>query len=174
MSMLLQNTLLSSLPIASIRSSSRIGRVAGLIINPDTLHVDAFECQISGNPNPQLLLPADVFSLSPRGVVIQDHEHLSELNDAIRLKPLLQLRYKVVGKHAYVENKKAGVIEGFAVDSESLFIIKLYVKPGLLMKLKTAQLTFDRKSVREVTNKKITFEDSSKVKVTSGVPAPSY
>jgi uncharacterized protein YrrD len=166
--------MLSSLPIASVRSGARIGRVSGLIINPDTLHIDAFECQVAGSSSQLLLLPSDIFTLSPRGIVIQDHEHLSEYKDTIRLKPLLNLRYGVIGKHAYVGSKKVGAVEGYAVDSDSLYIIKLYVKPGLLMKLKTAQLTYDRKSVREVTNNKIVFEDTSKVKVASGVPAPSF
>ncbi len=172
--MLLQNTMLSSLPIASIRSGARIGNVVGLIINPDTLHVDALECRIASHQQPMLLLPADIFTLTPKGIIIQDHEHLSEYKDALRLRSLLDLRYKVVSKHAFVGSKKVGIVESFAVDAESLYIIKLYVKPGMLMKLKTAQLTFDRKSIREVTNQKIVFEDSSKTKVASSIPQPSY
>ena len=172
MAMLLNQQTLEKLPVGSIRSSSRIGNVSRLVINPATLHVDAIECQII-SMGTQLLVPDDIFEISPRGVVIRDHDHLLDPTDAVRLKKILELRYSLIGKQAYVDKRKVGTVTEIAIDSESMFIMKFYVKPNLLMKLRTSQLLFDRQAVREVTNRRVVFEDSSQAPLTSPQPSPT-
>lgn len=165
--MLLQQKVLKSLSIGSIRSGGRIGRVTGIVINPHNLHIDAFSCNIIRQSKEQLVMPQDIRDLTVHGIVIDDHERLIDPESAIRLRPIMRLNFKMDGLKAYVGRRRIGVVEDFAIDTEGLFIQKIYVKPTLTKRWSVSQLSFDRRQVHEVTRSKIVFIDSSKVSVSS-------
>lgn len=164
MFMLLNYAKVISLPLASIRSSAKIGYADGLVINPNNLHVDAIWCSLS-NGKRLLLSPMDIRGLSLRGVIINDHENLLEETDAIRLKPILQYKFNLVDKIAYLGKRKIGRVEDFAINIENLYIQKIYIKPNILNRFAAERMTFDRSSVEEVTNQKIIFKNHNTVKV---------
>jgi hypothetical protein len=112
-------------------------------------------------------MPADIRDISPKAVVIDDHDRLIEPADAVRLKPILELKFSLEKLTAYVGKKKVGVVEDFAIEDKSLFIQKIYVHPTLLNRWTADRLVFDRSQVEEVTRTKIVFIDSSKEKVKS-------
>lgn len=161
--MLLNNSAFTSMPIGSVRSSGRIGIVTGLIVNPHNLHVDALKCRVARGEE-QLLSPIDIKNLSPTGIVINDHDNLLDIEDAVRLEPILKINYDLLNKIAYEGKRKIGKVEGFAINSDSLFIQKIYIRPGLLARVNTDQLTYDRSAIVEVTDTKIVFNSSSKVR----------
>lgn len=162
--MLINSKNMINLPLASIRSSAKIGYADGLIINPNNLHIDAIWCSLS-NGKRLLLSPMDIRDLSLRGIIINDHENLLEESDAIRLKPILEYRFNLIDKVAYVGKRKIGKVEDFAVNTESLYIQKIYVKPNLINRVASERMTFDRSSVEEVTNQKIIFKNQNTVEV---------
>lgn len=155
--MLYLSSKLHHIPLASIRSGGRIGMVIEPIINPTNLHIDAFYCQSAHSDSPLILLDIDIRDLSPRTVIIDDHVTLSEPDELVRLKPILDLNFSLVGKQAYAGIRKIGKVTEYAVDAASLFITKIYVQPPAWKSFGQDQLTFDRKSVIEVTPTKIVF-----------------
>lgn len=86
------------------------------------------------------------------------------MDDAIRLKPILELNFKLVGLTAYVGRRKIGIVSGYAINPNGLFIIKMYIQPTLVRRLSSSHRVFDRSSVKEITPQKIIFIDTSKVK----------
>jgi len=163
MVMLFNDKILNNLPLGSVRSSGRIGTVTGVVINPNNLHVDAFKCRVLRGQE-QLLSPLDVRNLSPRGIVINDHDNLLDEEDAIRLKNVLKINFQLIGKTAFVGKRKVGQVDGYAVDSESMFIQKIYVTPGFIARFKSDRLTYDRSLVKEIDDKKIVFENTNLVR----------
>lgn len=165
MFMLLNEYSFNNMPIGSVRSSGRIGIVCGTVINPHNLHIDALLCRVARGDE-QLLMPIDIRDLSPAGVVINDHDNLLDLKDAIRLEPILKLNFELLDKTAFIGKRKIGKVDGYAINSDSLFIQKIYVRPGLISRMSKDRLTFDRNSIKEVTDTKIVFNASSKVRDT--------
>ena len=163
--MLIQGSCFKNMAVGSIRSRGLIGRVIALVINPHNLHVDGITCRIIGERSNQLISPSDVRDISPKAVVIDDHDRLMDPADAIRLKPIMELGFSLERLKAYVGSRRVGVVEDFAVDQQSLFVQKIYVQPTLLNRWSTDRLVFSRSQVQEVTKSKIVFIDSSKVKV---------
>jgi sporulation protein YlmC with PRC-barrel domain len=141
--------------LLSLRSAGRIGKIIGPIINPHNLHVDGFWCNLPGNKTNLILLDIDIRDLSPKGIIIDDNLHLSEPDDLIRLKPVLEIDYKILEKPVIANNKKIGKLAEYAIDRESMFIQKLYVQPPLWQAVNQHRLIFDRSSVVEVTDSHI-------------------
>lgn len=162
--MLIQGSCFKAMAVGSIRSAGRIGKVVGIIINPHNLHIDGITCRVVGQRGDQIISPSDIRDISPKAVVIDDHDRLLEPNDAIRLKPIIDLGFSLDRLKAYVGKKRVGVVIDFAVDQQSLFIQKIYVQPTFLGRLSTDRLVFGRSQVSEVTKSKIIFIDSSKEK----------
>lgn len=161
--MLINDSALLNAPLGSIRSSARIGYVKSMVINPNNLHLDAFRC-ILQNKKEQLLSPMDIRDVSPMGIIINDHDNLLDFEDAVRLKPILDINFELINKVAYVGKRRVGRVDGFAVNSSSFFIQKIYVKPGIIARVSSDRLTFDRTAVEEITNTKIVFKNSNEAK----------
>jgi hypothetical protein len=161
--MLINDNSIVNAPLGSIRSSAKIGYVKSMVINPNNLHVDAFKCTLMNN-NEQLLSPMDVRDMSPMGIIINDHDHLLDYEDAVRLKPILDINFNLLTKVAYVGKRRVGKVDGFAVNSSNFYIQKIYVKPGLIARVGADRLTFDRSTIEELTNTKIVFKNSNEVR----------
>ena len=173
--MLIQENVIKNMVLGSIRSSARIGKVSGLLINPHNLHIDALFCQVINSKGTLLLVPEDIRDISPVGVVINDHEHLLDASDAIRLKPILDLNFEIIGLKAYVGKRHVGSVESFAVESDGLYVQKIYVRPTLVKRINSSRLTFDRSMVVEVSNRAVVFKDSSKQRAPSrSQPKPTW
>lgn len=145
------------LPLATIRSGGRIGTISSPIINPHNLHIDGFYCQTIHDPRTTILLDIDVRDISARGIIIDDHDDLSDPNDLVRLDAILKLNFSLFGKQAFVNKSKVGNVIDFAVDTSSLYIQKIYVRPPLWKSFGQDQLTFDRQSIIEITDDRIVF-----------------
>jgi hypothetical protein len=171
--MLYLSTKLTNLPLLSIRSSGRIGTVIEPIINPHNLHIDGFYCQAIHSSNKLILLDIHVRDLSPAGIIIDDHQDLSESEDLVRLKPILELNFKIIDKPVVSSKKKIGKLVEYAIDKESMFVQKLYVQPPVWQNINQSRLTFDRSSVIEVSDTQIVVsgpEETDKAKRTVKVP----
>jgi sporulation protein YlmC with PRC-barrel domain len=96
----------------------------------------------------------------PQGIVINDYEDLSDPDELVRLKEILELHFELLGKSVVTTNKeKVGKVSDFAADSQTLFVQKLYVNQSILKSLNTGQLSIDRNQIIEITNKKIIIKE---------------
>lgn len=156
--------------VFSIRSAGRIGTAKLPIINPNNLHIDGFYTDAMNKKNNGVILDIDIRELTTKGLIINDHQDITEPDELIRLKPIIDLKFKLIGKPVYVNNKKIGKINDYAVDTKSLFITKLHIQPTLFNSFKHSHLIIDRKNVIEVTDKHIVVkgpEQKNKSKVNS-------
>lgn len=156
-SMLYLSTKLHNMPLLSLRSGGRIGTVLEPIINPHNLHIDGFYCESAHSKNALILLDIYVRDISAKGVIIDDHNNLSEPNDLVRLQPILDINFQMENKGVVVNKRKIGKVIEYAADTSSLFIQKIYAQPRLWQSLGQNRLTFDRRSIVEITNEYIAF-----------------
>lgn len=153
--MLFIGSKLHDLPLLSVRSSGRIGTATSPIINPHNLHIDGFYAHAMRGQNEGVLVDIDIREFHHSGLIINDHEDISNPEDLVRLKPVLDINFQLIGKAVYQGKRKIGRVADYTVETKSLFIQKLYVQPALLSGMGTKQLIFDRQSIVEVTDDKI-------------------
>ncbi len=153
--MLFLSTKIENIPLLSIRSAGRVGTAEMPIINPHNLHIDGFWCTSIHSRESLVLLDLEVRELTAAGIVIDDHQRLSRADELVRMQPILELDFSLVGKAVYAGKKRIGKVAEYAIDQKSLFIQKLYVQPVLWRSMTQNRLLFDRASVVEVTNTKV-------------------
>jgi len=155
--MLILASKFSAVPILSLRVGGRIATTVAAIINPNNLHIDGFYCQPGNQKEQLILLDMHIRDLAHKGIIIDDHNVLSEPDDLVRLKEILDINYSLIGKNVLVNKKKVGKVRDYSFDQASLFIQKIYVQPSLWKTINLSDLIFDRKNILEVTDKYISF-----------------
>lgn len=149
-------------PVLSLRTGGPIATATKAIINPNNLKIEGWHV-VDKLDNTQLILVAnDVREIIEQGIVVNDHEVLSTPEDLVRLKPILEHNFEVVGKIASTESgKKLGKISDYAIDSDNLMIKKLYASQSLVKNFSGGTLSIDRSQIVEITNKRIIVEDTT-------------
>jgi len=155
--MLILASKFTAVPILSLRVGGRIATTVTAIINPNNLHIDGFYCQPGNQQEQLILLDMHIRDLAHKGIIIDDHNVLSEPDDLVRLKEILDINYSLIGKNVLVNKKKVGKVRDYSFDQASLFIQKIYVQPSLWKTINLSDLIFDRKNIVEVTDKYISF-----------------
>lgn len=147
-------------PVMSLRSGGQIAIVQDPIINPNNLKIEGFYCADQINKGSLVLLTQDIRDIMSQGFAVNDYEVLAKENDLIRLKKIISINFELTGKPVFTDNnKKLGKVVEYAVETQSMYIKKLYVSQSLLKSLDTSQLSVDRNQIIEVTNKKIVIQD---------------
>lgn len=159
-------------PVLSLRTGGAIATTISPIINPNNLKIEGFYCQDKfEKKSPTILLTQDIREILTQGLVVNDHEALTDPSELIRLKKVLDLDFELIGKPVVTVNKeKLGKVNDFAAEKETLYIQKLYVGQSLLKSLSTGQLSVDRSNIIEITNKKVVIQEILKP-IKSSVPA---
>lgn len=156
-------------PVLSLQTGAPVGHTLGAIINPNNLKIEGFYCQDRFEKKQMILLSQEIRDILPQGLVVNDHHALSEPNELIRLRDTIELRFELMGKPVHTTSKsRVGKVADFAVDSNSLYIQKLYVARSILKSLNNGQLSVDRTNIVEITNRKIVIQD-----ILKGTPAGS-
>jgi len=147
-------------PIMSLRTGGGIATTLAPIINPNNLKIEGFYCDDRFEKRTSVLLTQDIRDTLPQGFVVNDHESLTDPEELIRLKDIMDLDFQLVGKLVVTsDKKKVGKVTDFAAESTTFYIQKLYVGQSLLKSLSTAQLSIDRNQIVEITNKKIVIHE---------------
>lgn len=158
-------------PVVSLRTGAPIARVDSAIINPNNLKIEGFYCMDFYSKEMLVLLTQDIRDIVREGVVVDDHDVLTEASELIRLQSVIKISFELVGKTVYTDKKqKLGKVSDYASDDQSLYIQKLYVERPILKSFHTGQLSIDRDQVIEITNRKIIVKDP--LQPTKGLPAP--
>lgn len=174
--MLQLSTALLKQPVLSLRTGGQVGTTIAPIINPNNLKIEGFYCEDRFKKNKTaILLNQDVRDVIPQGLVVNDHDALSDPAELVRLKTILDLGFELIGKSVVtVSKEKLGRVVDFAADSKTLYIQKLYVARSILKSLNTGQLSVDRNNIVEITNKKIVIQEILRpTKSAAPVTAPS-
>jgi uncharacterized protein YrrD len=154
MVMLILSANLNNIPLLAVRTGHRIGTVVKPIINSNNLHIDGFYC--TQPPGNQLfLLDMHIREFSKTGIIINDPADLSEKEDLLRLAPVIDAQFSILGMQVVSGHKKLGKVTDYATDKDSLFIQKLYVRPPIWAAISVQQLVISRTAITEITKTQI-------------------
>ncbi|MEI7682763.1 MAG: hypothetical protein WCJ24_00490 [Candidatus Saccharibacteria bacterium] len=161
-------------PVMSLRTGSQVATATMPIINPNNLKIEGWYCQDRFSKDTLILLSQDIRDVIPQGLVINDHDNLSEPGELVRLKEVLDLKFELLGKPAVTVNKqRMGKVEDFAVEVETFYIQKIYLTQPLIKSFKGGTLSVDRNQIIEITNRKIVIDNPQMpVKVNGRATAP--
>lgn len=156
-----------------MRTGTPVASIEATIINPNNLKIEGFYCKDSVDKKKQLiLLSQDIRDILPQGYVVNDHDVLSEPEELVRLKSILDLNFELIGKLVItVDKQRVGKVNDYAVDTQSMYIQKLYVGQSLLKNFTSGSLSIDRSQINEVTPKRIIINELLK-KTPATAPAP--
>ncbi len=163
--------------VMSLRTGGAVATIDAAIINPNNLKIEGFYCLDTFSKDRLVLLSQDIRDIIGQGFVIDDHDVLAQPEDLIRLKEIMDIKFELMGKPVETENReKVGKVTDYAVDSQALYIQKLYVGQSLLKSLSTGQISVDRNQIVEITNRKIVIKELLKpvsARAPLGAPATS-
>ncbi|HEX5455916.1 MAG TPA: hypothetical protein VFW77_00980 [Candidatus Saccharimonadales bacterium] len=148
------------IPVLSLRAGNQVGTATELIINPNNLKIEGWYVHDRFGSKKLILLSSDVRELSSRGLIINDQEVLSETEELVRLKPIIEIGFILIGKQVVSQSgRKYGKVTDFAAETESLLIKKIYAGQSIIKNLTGGSTSIDRTQVIEITNTKIIIED---------------
>lgn len=159
----------------SLRTGGVVATTETAIINPNNLKIEGFYCQDQFSKDKLILLSQDIRDVIDDGIVINDHDVLSSTDELVRLKPIMDIQFELIGKPVQTAAKeKVGKVSDFAADNQTFYVQKLYVSQSLLKSLSTGQLSIDRTQIIEITNRRIVIKELLKpVKTGSIATAPA-
>lgn len=170
--MQLSNTFVGR-PVLSLRTGTPVATTIDTIINPNNLKIEGFYCNDRFNSSQMILLSQDIRDILPQGIVINDHDVLSDPGELVRLKDVLSLHFVLLGKQVdTVSKQKIGKVGDYAVDASSMYIQKIYVSQSVFKSLTNGSLSIDRNQINEITPKRIIINDlEAKVPARAGAMA---
>ena len=143
-------------PVMSLRTSQQVATVTEPIINPNNLKIEGFYCNDKFSKKELVLLYQDIRDVIPQGFVIDDHDALVDAHDLVRLKDVMRLNFKLIGKPVVTTRKeRIGKVSDFATEIETMYIQKIYVTQSILKSFTGGNLGIDRNQINEITDKKI-------------------
>ena len=146
--------------VMSLRTGSAVGTITAPIINPNNLYIEGWYIKEPRSNDHMVLLSNDIRDVLPQGFAINDQESLSQPQDLIRLKDILELNFKLLNLKVTSESgKNYGKINDYAFETKNFFIQKLYVGQSLVKNFSGGSLSVDRSQIIEVTNKRVVIED---------------
>lgn len=146
--------------IFSLRTGQPVAHITGAICNPNNLKIEGFYCADSFNKTELILLYQDIREIVRDGYVVNDHDVLAEAEELVRLKSVLDLRFELLGKQVETLSKqKIGKVSDYAVETETMFVQKIYVSQSILRSFTGGSLSIDRNQIHEITDKRVIVQD---------------
>ena len=167
-SMLQLSEALLNKPVLSLRSGGTVAWIVEPIFNPNNLKLEGFYCDDTIDKKRLILLCQDIRELSSQGFIIDDHDVLAQPRDLVRLKSILNLHFELLKKPVVTVSKdKIGKISDYAIETDTMYVQKLYASRSILRNLASGSLSIDRSQIIEITSNKIIIND-----LLQGTPSP--
>lgn len=168
--MQLSGSLLSK-QVMSLRTGTPIATVTSAIFNPNSLKVEGFYVEDKFDRSQLILLYQDIREIIPQGFVVNDHDVLAEAEELVRLKDVLELNFELIGKQVEtIAKEKVGKVTDYAVETETMYVQKIYVAQSILKSFTGGSLSIDRTQINEITPRRIIINDLIDK---AAVPAPA-
>lgn len=144
----------------SLRTGGMIAKAERPIIDPNDLKIVGWYCRDHFSKKELILLSKDIRDIVPQGIAVDDHEALSDPEELIRMKDILELEFELLGKTVVTDTKRRlGKVSDYATDTSSFFIKKFYINQPVYRALSGGQLSIDRTQIIEITPNKIVVRD---------------
>jgi hypothetical protein len=158
--MLKLSSSLRNQPVISLRLSGPVATAVEPIINPHNLKIVGWWCKLPGNTQQVVLLADDVREIMPNGLAINDDEAISQPEDLVRHKEILDIKFQLLEKPVRTKRHKLGKVSDYSYN-DGLFVQKLYVARPLRKVLSSEDtLVIDRNQIIEVTDHYILVHDT--------------
>lgn len=159
--------------VLSLRTGSPIATVVRPLVNPNNLYIEGWYVQDNRSKEQLILLSQVIRDVLPQGFVVNDHDDLSEADELVRLKKLMELNFELIGKRVTSQSgKNCGKVNDFALETNNFYIQKLYVGQSLVKSISGGTLSIDRSQIIEITNQRVIIEDPT-IKSEAGAAVPS-
>lgn len=156
----LSGGLLNNKSVLSLRTGTPIATVIAPIFNPNNLKIEGFYVEDRFDKKQLILLYQDIRETLPQGFVVNDHDVLSEPSELVRLKDILRLRFELIGKPVEtIAKQKVGKVNDYAVETETMYVQKIYVVQSILKSFSGGSLSVDRTQINEITPRRIIIND---------------
>lgn len=160
--MLILKERLQHVPIMSLQTGTPIAETGEFVIDPRQLKIVAFYCKGPRlDVNPAVLNISDIREFGNLGLIVDSADVLMAPADLVRLKQVLDFHFVLDNKQVVdTTGRKLGQVANFTLDSTTLYIVKLHVRPSGWHAWKTTELLIDRTQVVEVTDNAIVVRDA--------------
>jgi uncharacterized protein YrrD len=160
-------------PILSLRTGTTVGTALQPIINPNNLKIEGFYCEDRFDKKKQrVLLYQDIRDVMKQGIVVNDHDALSDPEELVRLQEIMKLQFNLIGKPVVTDSKsKLGKVSDFATEIETMYIQKIYVSQPLRKSFIGGSLSVDRSQIVEITSRRIIINDPIQPKTAQAAAA---
>jgi sporulation protein YlmC with PRC-barrel domain len=146
--------------VMSLRTGTPIATVTGVIFNPNNLKVEGFYVEDKFDKSQLILLYQDIREIIAQGLVVNDHDVLAEADELVRLKNVLSLNFELIGKQVEtIAKEKVGKVTDYAVETETMYVQKIYVAQSILKSFTGGSLSIDRTQINEITPRRIIIND---------------
>ncbi len=150
-------------PVLSLRTGTAVATTLSPIINPNNLKIEGLYCQDRFSKARLVLLYQDIRDMLPNGIVVNDHEALTEPKELVRLKDIMEIAFELIGKPVVTVSKdRVGKVTDYATEIETMYIQKLYASQPILKNLTGGSLSIDRSQIVEITSHRIIIGDLQK------------
>jgi sporulation protein YlmC with PRC-barrel domain len=147
-------------PILSLRTSTPVATTLSPLINPNNLKIEGLYCQDRFEKRRLILLYQDIRDVLPQGIVVDDHDVLSDPSELVRLKDLITLNFDLLGKQVVTVSKdRVGKVSDYATEIETMYIQKLYVGQNIIKSFTGGTLSVDRSQIYEITPGRVIIND---------------
>jgi len=154
-------------PVMSLRTGQQVATAIEPIINPNNLKIEGFYCTDRFDKGELVLLYQDIRDTIPQGFVVDDHDVLTSPDELVRLKDIMDISFKLIGKPVVtVSKQRVGKVSDYATEMETMYIQKIYVSQNVFKSLTGGNLGVDRNQINEITDRKIIINELLK-----GTPA---
>jgi sporulation protein YlmC with PRC-barrel domain len=158
--MLQLSTTILDKAVLSLRTGSPVAVVSAAIINPDNLKIEGFYCEDRFTKETLVLLYQDIRDIAAKGYIVNDHDVLAEPTELVRLQKIMKLGFDLIGKQVVTINKeKVGKVNDYAVETNSMYVQKLYVSQSILKSFTGGNLSIDRNQINEITSKRVIINE---------------
>jgi uncharacterized protein YrrD len=160
--MLLMGQQLINKPVMSLRTGGPIGTVVEIIINPNNLKIEGWFVDDGSRKQRAVLLSQDIRDIIDQGFVVNDHDDLSDVNELVRLKSVLDLGFELIGKSVITKAKqRLGKVNDFAFDKDGFVIQKLYVNQSIVKSFSGGAAIVDRTQIIEINRRQIIVKEAT-------------
>lgn len=161
-------------PVLSLRTGGQIASTTTPLINPNNLKIEGLFCLDRFEKKGHLILLTNAIrDIIAKGILVNDHEVLTDPSELVRLGPIIDLDFELMGKPVVTTSRQhLGKVNDYAYEDTAYLIMKIYVSQTVWRNLKGGQLGIDRAQIVEITDKKIIVKDL-KPPVKQGLTAPA-
>lgn len=148
--------------VFSVHAGHNIAKVSGWIIDQKDLKLSLLIVQARDNKT-MYLQTTDVRSIgivNGPSVIIDYEDKLSEKEDLIRQKEIIDSKFDLMGAKVYTQSgKKIGRVKDLSIDYQDFYILKLHIKARAIQRVLNERLLVDRTDIVEIKKDRIIVKD---------------